>query len=61
MGITTTSLGCVVTTSFGKTSKPICGLPAGTEIEHVTLECVLGAQLRLAKPDREKNWDWNRR
>ena len=49
-----TRQGCTVTTTFETTE-------AGALVEHVILECKgAAAQLVVLKPDRERNWDWNR-
>jgi len=55
-----TALGCTVTTTFGQTKQALGNLPAGTLVEHVTLECTGAVDLKLHKPDRVRSWDWNR-
>lgn len=57
MTIRRTRLGCTVTTTFTETSTPLAGLPAGTPVEHVTLECTQQIDLRLKRDEREKVWD----
>jgi hypothetical protein len=48
-----TRQGCTVTTTFEETE-------AGTLVEHIVLECKGAERLQLVKPDRERNWEWNR-
>jgi hypothetical protein len=49
----TTRQGCTVKTTF-ETNE------AGMLIEHVVLECKGAERLEVVKPDRERNWDWNK-
>jgi hypothetical protein len=52
-----TRQGCTVTTMFTETEEPKGGFPAGTPVEHVTLECTQGLDLSVYRREHQKVWD----
>jgi hypothetical protein len=57
MTVRRTRQGCTVTTTFGETKNELPGVPAGSLIEHVTMECTQVLDLRIVKPDKIKMWE----